>query len=81
MQPLASPARWTQAGKLTEPLASARSDRSTSDSESPHTVAELEAIRRSVHGGQLYGSHAWLRSTAPTVELESTLRPGERANT
>jgi putative transposase len=38
------------------------------------TEAELTAIRRSVARGQPYGGEAWMRNTAQSLGLESTLR-------
>jgi putative transposase len=43
----------------------------------PQTEAEVEALRRSVQRGQPYGADTWVKETARTLGLESTLRrPG-----
>jgi putative transposase len=44
----------------------------------PQTEAEMEAIRRSVQGGQPYGSLPWVLRSARRLGLESTLRPRGR---
>jgi putative transposase len=49
----------------------------------PHTEAELDALRRSVARGTPYGSSAWVQQTATELGLESSLnrsgRPRKRA--
>ncbi|MFO0948709.1 MAG: transposase [Planctomycetota bacterium] len=44
----------------------------------PQSEAELEALRRSVHRGQPYGSHPWIQKTAKRLGLESSLRAPHR---
>ena len=44
----------------------------------PQTEAELKALRRCVHRSQPYGSDQWVKRTAVTLGLESTLRPRGR---
>jgi len=41
----------------------------------PQTQAELEALRRSVHRGQPFGSEIWQARVAKELELEHTFRP------
>ena len=40
----------------------------------PETIAEVEALRRSVSRGRPFGSDAWISRTAKRLGLESTLR-------
>lgn len=42
------------------------------------TLAELEALRRSVQRGAPYGNEAWIERTARKLDLGSTLRPRGR---
>jgi putative transposase len=42
------------------------------------TEAELNALRRCVHGGQSYGSDQWVKRMAAKLGLESTIRPRGR---
>ncbi len=42
------------------------------------TNAELEAIRHSINKGRPFGSESWIKETARTLGLESTLRPPGR---
>lgn len=44
----------------------------------PETVAELEALRRSVERGQPFGDRSWVTRCAGRLGLESTLRPRGR---
>jgi putative transposase len=44
----------------------------------PQTEAELAALRRSVQRGCPFGGERWIRRTAQTLGLESTLRPRGR---
>ena len=45
--------------------------------QTPHTDAELSALRRSVERGSPYGSTGWVERTAERLGLESSLnRPG-----
>ena len=44
----------------------------------PQTDAEMAALRHCLKRGTPYGSETWIRSTAQTLGLESTLRPRGR---
>jgi putative transposase len=44
----------------------------------PQTEAEVNAIRRSILRGCPYGNDDWVQRTAPSLGLESTLRPRGR---
>jgi len=44
----------------------------------PQTVAEVKALQHNVARGTPFGSDAWVRQTADTSGLESTLRPRGR---
>jgi putative transposase len=44
----------------------------------PQSVAEVEALRRSVQRGTPFGSEVWCRSSAIRLGLESTIRPRGR---
>jgi putative transposase len=44
----------------------------------PQTQAEVDAIRRCLERGQPYGGDAWVKCTAETLGLTSTLRPRGR---
>ena len=46
--------------------------------QTPHTKAELAALRRSVERGAPYGAPAWMERTAAELGLESSLRPPGR---
>ena len=49
--------------------------------QTPHTEAELAALRRSVERGAPYGSTAWVERTAAQLGLESSLHsPGRPPN-
>jgi putative transposase len=44
----------------------------------PMTPAEEEAVQRSIHRGQPYGTERWQKRTASRLGLESTFRPRGR---
>jgi putative transposase len=44
----------------------------------PQTTAETEALRRCINRGTPYGNEKWVRLTAKSHDLESTLRPRGR---
>jgi putative transposase len=44
----------------------------------PQSVAEVEALRRSVQRGTPFGSEVWCRSSVIRLGLESTIRPRGR---